>query len=159
MDLFEAIDAAEAWRDRLEASRLQGEIHVELNSEPRLLQDVNEFLLGLCRETPLTTEQIAQLRQAIMEMGTNAIEWGNRYRVDELVQITYRVFDDRVEIVVKDQGPGYDPKELAHAAQPDDPIAHMDVREKLGLREGGFGLLISRGMVDETASQRESATR
>ena len=25
----------------------------------------------------------------------------------------------------------------------------MDVREKLGLREGGFGLLITGGMVDE----------
>jgi hypothetical protein len=25
----------------------------------------------------------------------------------------------------------------------------MDVREKLGLREGGFGMMISRGMLDE----------
>jgi DNA-binding response OmpR family regulator len=148
-DLFEAIESARQWRIRLQRSRLQGEIHVELNSEPRLLQDVNEFLSGLIRETPLGADQIAQLRQAIMEMGTNAIEWGNRHRVEELVQITYRVFADRVEIVVKDQGSGYDPHALPHAAQPDDPLAHMDVREKLGLREGGFGLLISRGMVDE----------
>jgi hypothetical protein len=25
----------------------------------------------------------------------------------------------------------------------------MEIREKLGLREGGFGLMISRGMLDE----------
>ena len=38
---------------------------------------------------------------------------------------------------------------LPHAASYDDPLRHMEVRERLGLREGGFGLLISRGMVDE----------
>lgn len=148
-DLYGAIETAQSWRDRAERSRLRGEIHVELNSEPRFLHDVNEFLTGLCRETPLDDNQVAQLRQAILEMGTNAIEWGNRHRVEELVLITYRVFEDRVEIVVKDQGPGYDPGDLPHAAQSEDPIAHMDVREKLGIREGGFGLLISKGMVDE----------
>ena len=43
-------------------------------------------------------------------MGQNAIEWGNRQRVEDLVDITYRVFDDRVEIVIRDQGPGFDPR-------------------------------------------------
>lgn len=147
--LFDAITDALSWRRALDSQRVQGEIHVELNSEPIFLQDVNEFLTSLCRETPLTTEQIMQLRQAIMEMGQNAIEWGNKYRVDELVHITYRVFDDRIEIRVRDQGQGFNPADLAHAASPDDPLAHMDVRDKLGLREGGFGLLISKGMVDE----------
>ena len=34
-------------------------------------------------------------------------------------------------------------------ATPDDPFTHLDVRDKLGLRAGGFGLMICRGMVDE----------
>ncbi len=148
-DLFAAIDSARSWRDRLDRGRVQGEIHVELNSETPLLQEVNEFLTGLCRETPMSGDQIAQLRQSIMEMGQNAIEWGNRHRSDLLVTITYRVYDDRVEVVIRDEGTGFDPRTLPHAASPEDPVAHMDVREKLGLREGGFGLLISRGMLDE----------
>lgn len=148
-DLYGAIDVALTWKRGLDRQCVAGEIHVQLNSEPIFLQDVNEFLTSLFRETPLSSEQIMQLRQAIMEMGQNAIEWGNRHRVDELVDITYRVFGDRIEIVVRDQGQGFNPKELPHAALPDDPLAHMDVREKLGLREGGFGLLISRGMLDE----------
>jgi DNA-binding response OmpR family regulator len=147
--LFGAIASAQAWRRRLSSEGVQGEIHVELNSEPIFLQDVNEFLTSLYRDTPLTSEQIMQLRQAVMEMGQNAIEWGNRHRVEELVRITYRLFDDRIEIVVRDEGPGFDPTALAHAASAEDPLAHMDVREKLGLRDGGFGLLISRGMLDE----------
>lgn len=147
--LYGAISAAQAWHRSLQREHVQGEIHVELNSEPMFLQEVNEFLTNLFRDTPLTTEQIMQLRQAVMEMGQNAIEWGNRHKIEKLVRITYRVYDDRVEIRVRDEGPGFDPTQLAHAASPDDPLAHMDVREKLGLRDGGFGLLISRGMLDE----------
>lgn len=147
--LYGAIAAAQAWRKSLNSEHVQGEIHVELNSEPIFLQEVNEFLTNLFRDTPLTTEQIMQLRQAVMEMGQNAIEWGNRHKIDKLVRITYRVYDDRVEIRVQDEGPGFDMRNLAHAASPEDPLAHMDVREKLGLRDGGFGLLISRGMLDE----------
>jgi DNA-binding NtrC family response regulator len=42
--------------------------------------------------------------------------------------------------------------DLPHAAvsnPPDDPIAHIETRAALGLRPGGFGLLIARRIVDE----------
>ena len=148
-ELFEAIAAARAWRTGMEQEHVQGEIHVVLNSEIPFLQEVNDFLMSVTRATPFSHEQVLQLRQAIMEMGQNAIEWGNRHHSDKLVDITYRIHADRVEIVVQDQGEGFDRTQLPHAACPDDPVAHMDVREKLGLREGGFGLLITGGMVDE----------
>jgi DNA-binding response OmpR family regulator len=147
--LFDAIDTARAWRKGMEKEHVQGEIHVVLHSEIPFLQEVNDFLMSVSRAIPFSSEQVLQLRQALMEMGQNAIEWGNRHRSDKLVDIIYRILADRVEIVVKDQGKGFDRCKLRHAADPDDPIAHMDVREKLGLREGGFGLLITRGMVDE----------
>jgi anti-sigma regulatory factor (Ser/Thr protein kinase) len=84
-----------------------------------------------------------------MEMAQNAIEWGNEHQSDRLVNITYRVYDNHLEIVVRDQGQGFDRTTLPHAAVPGDPFTHLDVREKLGLRAGGFGLLICQGMVDE----------
>jgi DNA-binding response OmpR family regulator len=148
-ELFRAIDAARAWREEMEKSNLQGEIHVELNSEITLLGDLNDFLLHLCRETPFTNEQVLQLRQAVLEMAQNAIEWGNKHQSDRLVAIRYRVYNDRVEIVVRDQGTGFDRGHLPHAAAPGDPFTHLDVRDKLGLRAGGFGLMICKGMVDD----------
>jgi DNA-binding response OmpR family regulator len=148
-ELFEAIAAAQAWRTSMEQRSLQGEIHVELNSEINLLKDLNDFLMMVCQSTPLQQEQVIQIRQAVMEMAHNAIEWGNLHQSDRLVNITYRIHDDRLEIVVQDQGPGFDRSQLPHAALPDDPFSHLDVREKLGLRAGGFGLLICQGMVDE----------
>jgi DNA-binding response OmpR family regulator len=147
--LFEAIAKARAWRFVMEKDQIQGEIHVVLHSEISFLQEVNDLLMSVSRAIPFSTEQVMQLRQAVMEMGQNAIEWGNRHRSEQLVDITYRIHPDRVEIVVKDQGSGFDRLRLPHAASPEDPIAHMDVREKLGIREGGFGLLITGGMVDE----------
>jgi DNA-binding response OmpR family regulator len=148
-DLFEAISAARAWRISMEHRLLQGEVSVELNSEITLLKDLNDFLMHVCQTTPLTNEQIMQIRQAVMEMAHNAIEWGNQHQSDRLVKIIYRVHEDHLEIVVRDQGTGFDRSNLPHAAIADDPFTHLDVREKLGLRAGGFGLLICQGMVDE----------
>ena len=56
---------------------------------------------------------------------------------------------EKITIIVRDTGPGFNPNELPHAAKPGDPVSHMEVREKMGLREGGFGIMIARGLVDE----------
>ena len=148
-DLFDAIAEARAWRARMEQGQIRGEIHVEMNSEIPFLQEVNDFLMSVSVAIPFEAEQLLSLRQAILEMGQNAIEWGNRHRSEDLVAITYRIRADRVELIIRDQGPGFDRTKLAHAATAENPVGHMDVREKLGLREGGFGLLITTGMVDE----------
>jgi CheY-like chemotaxis protein len=148
-ELFRAIADARGWRERMGARQILGEIHVQLNSEVAFLQEVNDFLMSVTLASPFSQEQVLALRQALLEMGQNAIEWGNRHRSEQLVDITYRIHADRVEIVVRDQGPGFDRSKLPHAASAANPIAHMGVREKLGLREGGFGLLITNGMVDE----------
>ena len=148
-DLFDAIESARSWRQSIQQRSLHGEIHVELNSEINFLKDLNDFFMLVCQATPLAADQVVQLRQAVMEMAQNAIEWGNLHESERLVNITYRVHEDRLEIIVKDQGSGFDRGNLPHAALPGDPFTHLDVREKLGLRAGGFGLLICQGMVDE----------
>ena len=63
-----------------------------------------------------------QLRQAVMEMAQNAIEWGNRHQSDRLVNITYRVYEDRVEIIIRDQGPGFDREQPAPRRGPRRPV-------------------------------------
>ncbi len=148
-ELFGAISAARSWRASMGQRLLQGEVSVELNSEIALLKDLNSFLMHVCQTTPLSSEQVMQLRQAVMEMAHNAIEWGNQHQSERPVKIIYRIHKDHLEIVVRDQGSGFDREVLPHAAMPDDPFTHLDVREKLGLRAGGFGLLICQGMVDE----------
>ncbi|HYP53894.1 MAG TPA: hypothetical protein VEQ42_10170, partial [Pyrinomonadaceae bacterium] len=52
----------------------------------------------------------------------------------------------------KDPGEGFRLESLYHAAilNPDnDPVQHERIRQEMGLRPGGFGILIARNMVDE----------
>jgi anti-sigma regulatory factor (Ser/Thr protein kinase) len=53
---------------------------------------------------------------------------------------------------VRDPGKGFSFQELAHAAVAnplDSPLEHAAVREHLGLRPGGYGIFMTREMVDE----------
>jgi anti-sigma regulatory factor (Ser/Thr protein kinase) len=144
-----AIDRALAWRDELRSSGGQGEIHFEIKSDAKFLEELNHMLSSLFLYTGLPADAVRQLTTAIREMGMNAIEWGHRKHADLLVNVTYRIDKDRVVIVIRDNGPGFDPCNVPHAADPEDPAKHMDVRDNLGLRAGGFGILMTRGLVDE----------
>jgi anti-sigma regulatory factor (Ser/Thr protein kinase) len=53
---------------------------------------------------------------------------------------------------IKDPGKGFSLQEIRHAAinNPlEDPAAHVAVREQQGMRDGGFGIMIAKKMVDE----------
>jgi two-component system, OmpR family, response regulator len=144
-----AIDHSFNWRANLQRLGTEGEIHFQLRSDPQCLEELNRLLGSLFLFTGLSDTQIRQLITAVREMGTNAIEWGHQKQVELLVTVTYRIDPQKVTIIIRDTGPGFDPKNLPHAAQPEDPVNHLMVRETLGLREGGFGILMSRGLVDE----------
>ena len=85
-----------------------------------------------------------------MEMGGNAIEWGHRRNAD-LVAADH--LPDRPRGRHPDHprpGPRLQPQPGSPTPPRDeDPIAHLDVRNELGIREGGFGIMLARGLVDE----------
>jgi DNA-binding response OmpR family regulator len=147
--LYRAIDQALAWRREHTDRGVAGEIQFDVRSEAAYLQQTNDLLSDLYAHTPLTERQVKDLKQAVMEMGSNAIEWGHRKNADLPLRITYRIGPDSVTLIIRDQGPGFNPKKLPHAANEDDPVAHLDVRNELGIREGGFGIMLARGLVDE----------
>jgi CheY-like chemotaxis protein/anti-sigma regulatory factor (Ser/Thr protein kinase) len=89
---------------------------------------------------------------AFRELLLNAIEWGGRLDPHRTVRIACLRSQRMLMYRIADPGPGFDIEDLPHAAigqSPDEPIAHMEVREQKGLRPGGFGLLSVRAKVDE----------
>ena len=66
-----------------------------------------------------------------------------------MLRITYRIDPPPVTLIIKDQGPGFDPSNLPHAASDEDPIGHIEIRNEMGRREGGFGIMLARGLVDQ----------
>ena len=147
--LYEAIDKALSWHDEHLKRGTHGEINFDIRSELTYLQQANDMLVDLFAHTPLTDRQIKDLKQAVMEMGGNAIEWGHRKNADLVLRITYRIDPHSITLIIQDQGPGFNPRNLPHAASDEDPIGHIELRNELGLREGGFGIMLARGLVDE----------
>ena len=148
-DLQRTIQEATAWKEDLKKRGAKGEIRFQLVSDSKYLEELNHLLASLFLFSGLTQQQVKQLITAVRELGRNAIEWGHQKQVDRIVTVDYQIDPQKITLLIKDTGPGFDPRNLPHAAHPDDPIGHMMVREALGIREGGFGILISRGLVDE----------
>ncbi|MCC6420556.1 MAG: response regulator [Gemmataceae bacterium] len=146
--LRRAMTTVLTWREELQRRGAEGEVHFQLLSDVRYLEDLNRLLASLFLFTPLAQSQVKQLITVVRELGVNAIEWGHRRQVDRVVTVTYHIDREKVTIVIRDTGPGFNHRDLPHAANPDDPIAHLPMREALGLREGGFGILMARAMVD-----------
>jgi anti-sigma regulatory factor (Ser/Thr protein kinase) len=143
------MDKALAWHEEHQKRGTHGEINFDIRSELTYLQQANDMLADLFAHTPLTDRQIKDLKQAVMEMGGNAIEWGHRKNADLVLRITYRIDPTAITLIIQDQGPGFNPGDIPHAASDEDPIGHIDLRNELGIREGGFGIMLARGLVDD----------
>ncbi len=147
--LHAALDEAIQWHDEHQGRGTTGEINFDVRSEQAYLAQVSDMLADLFAHTPLTERHIKDLKQAILEMGGNAIEWGHRKNAELVLRITYRIDRNAVTLIIQDQGPGFDPSNIPHAASEEDPIRHLELRNELGIREGGFGLMLARGLVDK----------
>ena len=103
-------------------------------------------------DTDLAPDVRESMAYAFRELLLNAIEWGGRLNPSRTVRIAYLRARRMLMYRIADPGSGFDLSQLPHAAvgqPPEDPIAHVQVREDKGLRPGGFGLLTVRASVDE----------
>jgi len=102
-------------------------------------------------DTNLPADVRESVSYAFRELLLNAVEWGGRFDPKRKVRISCLRAKRMVLYRIADPGPGFRMEELDHAAvaHPDNPIEHMSIRERKGLRPGGFGLLTVGAKVDE----------
>lgn len=134
------------------------DLHIDMSSRESALESTCAWVLNTVRLIPWMSPKSGRLRQALYELGQNAIEWGNRGDASKTVHIRLRADERSLHVSVSDQGEGFDRRHLPHAAHEDDPIRHLEIREQLGLRDGGFGLLITRGLVDRMVYNAQGNT-
>ena len=93
-----------------------------------------------------------EVSTAFREMLLNAMEHGGQFDPTQYVEISYVRTKRLILCKVKDPGNGFSLDEIKHAAianPPEDPFRHMAERENLGIRPGGFGILMAKKLVDE----------
>lgn len=111
---------------------------------------IQSFLMKL--ETDLADDLRGTIGLAFRELLLNAVEWGGKLDPNRKVRIAYVRSSRMLLYRVADPGPGFRFEGLTHAAvgQPAEaPIAHVAVRDKLGIRPGGFGIAMTRAIADE----------
>jgi serine/threonine-protein kinase RsbW len=96
--------------------------------------------LALTRRT-LADERIDDLKLAVSEACTNAIEAHADIQLDERVVVEWREAEDRLEVRVQDRGQGFDLQSLPEHPPVTDP-------ERLNF-ERGLGIPLIRTLVDQ----------
>jgi CheY-like chemotaxis protein/anti-sigma regulatory factor (Ser/Thr protein kinase) len=111
---------------------------------------LQKLLIQLKADLPEETREA--MAYAFREMLNNAIEHGGKLDPDKSVEVICVRLKRAIIYWIKDPGEGFDPKELEHAAVNNpagDPFRHVTVRDEMGLRAGGFGILLTNQLVDE----------
>ena len=101
-------------------------------------------------DLPLSEKE--DVATAFREMLLNAIEHGGNFDPNQYVEVAYVRTSKLVMCRIKDPGQGFSLDEIHHAAVNNpsyDPIRHILFREARGLRPGGYGVLLTKHLVDE----------
>jgi serine/threonine-protein kinase RsbW len=112
---------------------------LELPSDLRLIDSAVQYLVARCRDFHYSGSRLTlNLRVGVAEALANAMIYGNRRDTSKRVHVEVDLSMERLSIVVRDQGPGFDP-----ATVPDPTLP-----ENLE-RTGGRGIFLIRELMDE----------
>ena len=120
-------------------------VRCQMVAAERLLQFLAEI-------TDLPEDESRDVGMAFREMLLNAMEHGGKFDPNKYVEVCYVRTQHMVMARIKDPGDGFTLEEVRHAAianPPDDPIAHVIRRNEAGMRPGGFGVMLTKNLVDE----------
>jgi two-component system, OmpR family, response regulator len=144
----------------LDADGWRGDIRV-LSARPEWITLAVRSKLGAVeRATCYFRELVSDLPQAkcddvaaaFRELLLNGVEHGGKLNAHKRVRVSVLRTRRALTVHIQDPGPGFSLQALPHAAisNPEgSPTRHVEVREEQGQRPGGFGILMTRNLVDE----------
>jgi serine/threonine-protein kinase RsbW len=116
-------------------------LELEIPAQPEYIAIVRLVVSSLAAaRRALADDRVSDLKLAVSEACTNAIEAHRRMGTTELVEVRIVEGQDRLEVQVRDFGPGFDPDALP---------AHPPVTDPDRLNfERGLGIPLIRTLVD-----------
>ena len=114
-------------------------ITLRLPSRLELLAVLDRVAQTVCERMEFDEDTGGQVSMSVIEAGTNAVQHGHKRDATKFFDVEFRLFPDRLEVDVRDQGKGFDPKAL---------VPDVTVPEHL-LDMRGRGIFIMRSCCDE----------
>jgi serine/threonine-protein kinase RsbW len=111
---------------------------VFIPSDPAEARRIQEEIERLLNEHAYSERDIFSIRLALEEALINAIKHGNRMDRNKKVRVAYGVTSERFDILIVDEGPGFDPGDVP------DPTAVENLE-----RPCGRGLMLMRHYMSE----------
>ena len=150
-DMVSQALSADSWKSDIRLiSALPEWITLEIRCKIEAADRTTHFVREL--ESDLPAQDREDIAAAFRELLMNAIEHGGKHDPRKRVRTTILRTSKAVIVHIADPGSGFSLEFLPHAAisNPEDsPIRHVEVRAEEGRRPGGFGILMTRNMVDE----------
>jgi len=84
-------------------------ISMRMPSRLELLGVLDRVSTSLCERLEFDADTASLVSMSVIEAGTNAIQHGHKRDASRPVDVTFRLFGDRIEVDVHDTGPGFDP--------------------------------------------------
>ncbi|GAB4371369.1 MAG: hypothetical protein Kow0042_14090 [Calditrichia bacterium] len=109
-----------------------------ISSSQTELEKIEQFSQRISKKALLSQEQSDNLAIVLTELVNNAIVHGNKGDVSKKVFLTAKIYQNKVQISIRDQGNSFDPSRLK---DPTDP-------ENLW-KETGRGLFIVKNLIDD----------
>jgi anti-sigma regulatory factor (Ser/Thr protein kinase) len=139
------------WREGVRVISARPE-WVELRVECHLLtaERLVNFMSELAAD--VSSPQRAELVMAFREILLNAMEHGAGFQSEKVVEVSAIRTSRAIVYYYRDPGDGFEINALPHAAvsSPEgDPLRHAEYREDRGMRPGGFGILLTKRLVDQ----------
>ena len=139
------------WRDGIRVISAHPE-WVELRVECHLLtaERLVNFMSELAAD--VSSPRRAELVMAFREILLNAMEHGAGFQSEKVVDVSAVRTARAIVYYYRDPGDGFELDALPHAAvssPAEDPLRHAEYRASLGMRPGGFGILLAKRLVDQ----------
>ena len=83
-------------------------VSVRMPSRLELLGLLDCVAISLCERMKFDSDTCSMVTMSVIEAGTNAIQHGHKRDATKPVDVDFMLFPDRLEIAVRDLGPGFD---------------------------------------------------
>lgn len=122
-------------------------IEMKIPAKPEYVGVVRLSISGIANRMGFSYDAIEDLKVAISEATTNVVTHAYKKREKGELTIGFGVYDDRLEIMVSDQGDSFNVEEVKNRTGPMGKCE--EIKPIAQMREGGFGLFLMDALMDK----------